>query len=65
MYSEEEAEILRVLLDDLQKAFGIKSAKHAVKAAQQAYMRAARDRSDLERYRSSRMTIHGSVADDA
>lgn len=51
MYSEEEAEILRVLLADLEAAFEIKKASRAIYAAENAYMRAIRNYRDLEKYR--------------
>lgn len=60
MYSDEEAEILQVLLKDLQDAFNHKKASRALTHAQNAYMRAARNLADLERYRHSKMPILGS-----
>lgn len=51
MYSEEEAEILRVLLADLEAAFEIKKASRAIYTAQNAYMRAVRNYRELEQYR--------------
>jgi len=49
MESEGEAEILRTLLDDLREAFHHKRAKHAVQAAQKAYMAAAMALGHMER----------------
>lgn len=60
MYSEEEAEILRVLLNDLREAFTIKKASRALTAAQNAYMRAAYNYRDLERFRQRKIQIIGS-----
>lgn len=60
MYSEEEVEILRVLLAKLRDAFSIKKGKHALQAAQRAYMTAAQNYRDIERYRQQRITILGS-----
>lgn len=51
MYSEEEAEILRVLLADLEAAFKIKKASRAIHAAENAYMKASRNYRDFEKHR--------------
>ena len=60
MYSEEEAEILRVLLDDLREAFTIKKASRSLTAAQNAYMQAAYNYRDLKRFREREIQIIGS-----
>lgn len=58
----EEAEILRHLLNRLREAFELPKARHAVAAAQAAYMKAAYDVRDLERSRQRLHQIRGSEA---
>ena len=60
MFSEGEPAILSALLDELRSAFSDKKASHAVRKAQAAYMKAARDLRDLERARQRHTQIIGS-----
>lgn len=65
MFSEEEAEVLRVLLDDLRGAFRHQKARHVVKAAQKAYMRAAFNKNQIDRHRQKQARIAGSARAEA
>lgn len=51
MFTEQIEEAMRILLQELQDAFAIQKGKHALKAAQNAYMKAARAVRDIERTR--------------
>ena len=62
MFSEAEPAILEVLLNELRDAFSDKKASHAVRKAQNAYMKAARDLRDVERARQRHAQIIGSDA---
>lgn len=60
MFSEEEIEILNTLLTDLQNALKHNKAKHVVKAVQDAYMKAAFNRNQIERHRQKQIRLQGS-----
>ena len=60
MGNDEYEEILAVLLADLQKAFEHSKAKHAVQAAQKAYIKAAQRHRDFERQRQMKQPIQTS-----
>lgn len=62
MFSEAEPAILAALLNELREAFSEKKASHAVRKAQTAYMKAAREMCALERARQRHAQIIGSDA---
>lgn len=63
MDREEEAEILRTLMGDLEAAFKLRKASRAITHAQNAYMRAAFNRSQIERHRAM-VARRGEPTDD-
>lgn len=60
MISDTIEETMHILLQELQQAFAIQKGKHALRAAQNAYMKAARTVSDIERGKQYKIPMQGS-----